>query len=240
MSSANSVSQAESFPGVPRGENFPAALVDRLGRARVMAVITVERVEDAAPLAVVLQQAGVHAVELAWRTPATLAVARAMKEATPSLILGLGTLLSAEQVRLAAEAGADFGVSPGLSVAVIEAARETKLAYAPGIQTASDLQTAVAMGCNVVKFFPAESAGGLAHLKSLHAPFAHLGLRYIPLGGLTEDNVDGYLKEESVVAVGGSWIAPPTLIRARAWEEVRQRAQAMVLRAEKFSSLRHS
>ena len=178
------------------------------------------------PLARAVVGGGVLASGLAWRTPAFLEALVAIKRDVPELLVAAGTLLSPEQVHRVQAAGADFGVSPGLSVAVLEEARKCQFPFMPGVQTASDLHRAIELGCRWLKYFPAESAGGLAHLRNLHAPFAHLGLRYLPLGGINESNVAAYLNERPVAAVGGSWIAPAESVSQRAWEKIRQRAVA--------------
>ncbi len=222
--------------GVPAPLLFPLPLARRLEQETVVAVITIERAEDAVPLARALVDGGVRGIELAWRTAGTLAALTAIKREVPEMLIGAGTLLSKEQVRAVTGAGADFGVSPGFSAPVVREASRCGLPFAPGVQTASEVQVAIEHGCRWLKFFPAESAGGLAHLRSLHAPFAHLGLRYIALGGITEANAMAYLSEPSVGAIGGSWIAPAALVRERAWDLVQQRARAvrtMIERLEK-------
>lgn len=213
-------------PGMPPGDAFVAGIEARVAKARIVAVITVDEVADAVPLARALVAGGICAMELAWRTAEFLPALRAIKQEVPEMLAGAGTLLTPEQVEAVHAAGADFGVSPGLSGRVVAAARRVGLPYAPGVMTPSDLHAAVELGCRFVKFFPAVSSGGLAHLKSIHAPFAHLGLRYLVLGGVSEANAAEYLREPSVVALGGSWIAPPALVRQRAWDTIRERALA--------------
>lgn len=222
---------ATSIPGIPPGDLFSPLLAERLFASRLVAVITVEDPADAVPLARALVDGGIRAVELAWRSAATLEALAGIRRVAPELLLGIGTLLSSEQVRQVHEVGADFGVSPGLSPAVVEASRHVGLSYAPGVQTPSDVQAAVERGCRVLKFFPAETAGGLAHLRALHAPFAHLGMRFIALGGLTVENSSAYLRESCVGAIGGSWIAPANLVRQGKWDAIRQLAAAACERA---------
>lgn len=225
--SATTAGAGEAHPGV-----FPPELLSRLCAQRIIAVITVDEVQQAVTLARTLVEGGVMAMELAWRTPVTLDALEAIVREVPEMMAGVGTLLSAEQVRAVADAGAAFGVSPGMSAAVVTAARRHGLPFAPGVQTPSDLQAALESGCRLVKFFPAESAGGLVHLRSMHAPFAHLGLRYIALGGIDAQKAAGYLAEPCVAAVGGSWIAPTALVRQGAWEQIRRNAAAARALAE--------
>lgn len=211
---------------LPETTNFPSELRAIIRAHRIVAVISVDTVQSAVPLARALAAGGIRVVELAWRTKATCGALEAIVREVPEMIVGVGTLLSAGLVRAAMDGGAAFGVSPGISAEVIAAAKRNRLPFAPGIQTPSDLQLAVECGCRFVKYFPAESAGGVAHLRNLHAPMAHLGIEYLPLGGIKEGNAAGYLAEPWVAAVGGSWIAPAELVQHGAWDEIRTRAQA--------------
>src|SRR5688572_977356 len=136
----------------------------RIEQARLIAVITLDRVEDAAPLGRALEAGGVRAVELALRTPAGLGALAAMKAACPGLTIGAGTVLFPEQVRQVQEAGADFAVSPGINPRIVGLARELGLPFAPGICTPSDVEAALELGCRLLKFFPAVPAGGLEYL----------------------------------------------------------------------------
>lgn len=204
---------------------FAAELEDTLCRDSLLAVLTIKNAEDAVPLAQALVDGGVRIMELAWRTSATLAALEAIRREVPEMLAGVGTLLRVEQLAAAQNAGAAFGVSPGLSVALLKGAAKLGFSYAPGVMTPSEIQVAVENGSSFLKYFPAESAGGRAHLKSMNAPFAHLGLRYIVLGGLNEDNAAGYLEEPCVSVLGGSWIAPPDLISRKDWKSISERAK---------------
>lgn len=211
---------------VPPATGFPEECVQRLKCERVFAVVTIERADEAIPLAQALIAGGIHAIELAWRTSAAEGATKAIHAAFPNMCLGAGTLLTAEQVDRAQAAGATFGVSPGFSVITVQAAKRAKFPFAPGVQTASDLQGAIEQGCRMLKYFPAVTAGGLEHLSAISGPFAHLGLQFLPLGGVTERNAAEYLAHPSVAAIGGSWIVPGALIRNAAWREIKQRASS--------------
>jgi 2-dehydro-3-deoxyphosphogluconate aldolase/(4S)-4-hydroxy-2-oxoglutarate aldolase len=203
---------------------FPQALIERLSEEGLLAVLTIEDPDTAVPLSKALVEGGVRAMELAWRTPATMECLEKITAEVPEMIVGIGTILNKEQLHKARQNGAAFGVSPGYSRQLVSTAFELEFPYAPGVMTPSDIQEAVQQGCQLLKYFPAESAGGIKHLRTMNAPFAHLNLRYIILGGLTEDNADGYLKEPCVSVLGGSWIAPKELIEQRDWNTIRQRA----------------
>ena len=123
------------------------------------------------------------------------------------------------------EAGAAFGVAPGVNVEVIRYARDKGLAFGPGVMTPTDIDQSVALGCEVLKFFPAGSSGGLAHLKNIAAPYQHLGLQFIPLGGIKASNMMEYIDSPLVTAIGGSWIAPRELIAAKDWGQIEANAR---------------
>jgi 2-dehydro-3-deoxyphosphogluconate aldolase/(4S)-4-hydroxy-2-oxoglutarate aldolase len=204
---------------------LPRELEERLAAEGILAVLTIDEVAAATPLARALVDGGIRAIELAWRTPATLEVLAAIRRDVPELLVGIGTILCPDQLKQAQAGDAAFGVSPGLSPVLLEAARALGFPYAPGVMTPSDVQVAVSHGCRLLKFFPAESSGGLAHLRNIHTPFAHLKPRYIALGGLNENNAAAYLAEPAVAVLGGSWIAPRDLIGKKDWAAIRQRAR---------------
>ncbi len=199
---------------------FDPKLAARIEEAGIVAVLVIDDAKDAVPVARALLAGGVSAIELTLRTPAALDALRAIKSEVPELVVGVGTILTVEQVKQVAEAGAAFGVAPGINPRVLAAARETGLSFAPGIVTPSDIEQAIEHGCKLMKFFPAEPSGGLAYLKAIAAPYAHLGLRFVPLGGLNAKNMASYLADSAVTALGGSWLAPRELIKARDWEKI--------------------
>ena len=203
---------------------FPEPIVQRLSKCGVVAVLVVDDVQDAVPLAQALLDGGIDAMELTLRTPAAIDALVAVGKQVPDMLAGIGTILQPDQVQQVFDAGAAFGVAPGMNPRVVEAAQKIGLPFAPGITTPSELESALEFGCRDVKFFPAEPSGGLKYLKSMAAPYAHLGVRFVPLGGLTQDNVGTYLADPLVLAVGGSWLAPRDLIRSGDWLTIRNRA----------------
>ncbi|MFV1996296.1 MAG: bifunctional 4-hydroxy-2-oxoglutarate aldolase/2-dehydro-3-deoxy-phosphogluconate aldolase [Verrucomicrobiales bacterium] len=204
---------------------FPSELLERIESCGVIAVLVIDKAEHAVPLAEALLVGGVEVMELTLRTPAALPALVEIKREVPAMVAGVGTILSVAQVDEALEAGADFGVSPGVNPAVVERAAERGLPFAPGIMTPSDIEQAVALGCRELKFFPAETSGGLDHLTGIAAPYAHLGLHFIPLGGISSRNMLSYLGCPCVPAVGGSWIAPRDMISGGDWGAIRARAE---------------
>jgi 2-dehydro-3-deoxyphosphogluconate aldolase / (4S)-4-hydroxy-2-oxoglutarate aldolase len=203
---------------------FPPELRARIRRAGVVAVLVIEDVEKAVPLAETLVGAGVDVMELAMRTPASMEALERIASRVPAMLAGVGTILRPDQVAEAQRRGAAFAVSPGTNRAVLEAAIASGVPMAPGIAIPSDIETALEYGCRILKFFPAEPQGGLGYLRAIHAPYAHLGVEYIPLGGVSEANCREYLAEKSVIAVGGSWIAPRERIDAGDWKGIGQTA----------------
>ena len=200
----------------------------RLTAKGVVAVLMIDRVDDAVPVAEALLRGGVDAMELTLRTEAALPALELITESVPEMFAGIGTILKPDQVIQARDSGAAFGVSPGTNVEVIEAAHAAGLPFAPGIMTPSDIERALPFGCEILKFFPAGSSGGIKHLKNIAAPYAHLGLKYVPLGGVNEDNMTDYLKEDIIAAVGGSWIAHRDLIASGQWDQITSNASSAV------------
>jgi 2-dehydro-3-deoxyphosphogluconate aldolase/(4S)-4-hydroxy-2-oxoglutarate aldolase len=200
----------------------------RLTAKGVVAVLMIDRVDDAVPVAEALLHGGVDAMELTLRTDAALPALKSIAESVPEMLAGIGTILKPDQIVQAKDSGAAFGVSPGTNVDVIEAAQEAGLPFAPGIMTPSDIERALPFGCEILKFFPAGSSGGIKHLKNIAAPYAHLGLKYVPLGGVNQENMTDYLKEDIIAAVGGSWIAARDLIASGQWDQITSNASSAV------------
>ncbi|HPA17322.1 MAG TPA: bifunctional 4-hydroxy-2-oxoglutarate aldolase/2-dehydro-3-deoxy-phosphogluconate aldolase [Verrucomicrobiae bacterium] len=208
--------------------NFPASLFEQICRNPIIAVLTLEDPGAAPDLARALLAGGVRGVELTLRTPAALESLKRLKEAAPELILGAGTVLTPAQVKQVKDVGVAFAVSPGLNPRVVRAAQEAGVPFAPGICTPSDIEGALELGCTLLKYFPAETSGGLKHLKNMAAPYMHLGVGFIPLGGLNEANMLDYLGDSLIPAIGGSWIAPRDKIAARDWAAIEGNARRAV------------
>jgi 2-dehydro-3-deoxyphosphogluconate aldolase / (4S)-4-hydroxy-2-oxoglutarate aldolase len=201
-------------------------LEEILRAARVIPVITIEREDDAVPLARALVAGGVFALEITLRTPAAPAAARAIAGAVPQAIIGIGTVLTPQDLDSARNLGARFAVSPGATPELLDAAASGDLPFVPGVQTASEIMAALTRGFDVVKFFPAVPAGGIAALKSLAGPFPQV--RFCPTGGIGEENALDWLKLPNVASVGGSWLTPAADIRAGNWDAITARARRAV------------
>lgn len=203
---------------------FDPELQSAVRSSGVVAVLVIDRVEDAVPMAEALLAGGVKILELTLRTPAAMGALKAIRAALPEMTVGIGTILNVDQVKESVDAGAAFGVAPGLNPKVVEAALSAGLSFAPGIVTPSDIEAALDFGCRLMKFFPAGPSGGLAYLKTIAAPYVHLGVEYIPLGGLNAGNMGEYLSNPICAAVGGSWIAARPLIQEQQWGKITELA----------------
>jgi len=198
----------------------------RLRESGVVAVLIIDAVEDAVPVAEALLMGGVRAMELTLRTPAALKGLEAIRTKVPQMLAGVGTIIRPDQVDAVLDVGGMFGVSPGMSPAVVQRALASGLPFAPGICTPSDIERALEFDRKLLKFFPAETSGGLKYLQNIGAPYQHLGLGYVPLGGLTLLNMGTYLQSPLIAAIGGSWLAPRELIKEGKWEAIQEAAEA--------------
>jgi 2-dehydro-3-deoxyphosphogluconate aldolase / (4S)-4-hydroxy-2-oxoglutarate aldolase len=200
------------------------SLTATISRARLVAVLTVDSTEQAVLASQALHDGGITAIELTLRTPVAIDAIRAVRSRVPELFVGAGTVLSTAQVDQVQDAGAHFAVAPGLDPAIVEAAAAAGLPFAPGVATPSELGQALALGCKLLKLFPAGHLGGLPYIETIAAPFAHLAPRFIPLGGVTLANTTDYLRSPLIAAVGGSFLAPPHLIQSGSWSTITRKA----------------
>jgi len=198
----------------------------QLARHRLVPVIVIDSAADAVPLAEALLAGGLPVIELTMRTPAAEAAIRAAAK-IGNMLVGAGTILTIDMARRAMDAGASFIVTPGFGPKIVEFCVGQGIPILPGCANATDLQAAVGdFNLPVVKFFPAEAAGGLKTLKALHAPFP--SVKFMPTGGITVDNLKGYLDFSPVLACGGSWMATRDMIAARQFDKIRQLAAESV------------
>jgi 2-dehydro-3-deoxyphosphogluconate aldolase/(4S)-4-hydroxy-2-oxoglutarate aldolase len=196
---------------IPRREKLAALF----RQAIVIPVLTIERLEHAVPLARALVAGGVRVLEVTLRTSVAVDAARAIIAEVPDAVVGIGTILNGEDLARAKALGAVFGISPGATPELLQAAAASDLPFAPGIATASELMAALAAGFDLVKFFPAEQSGGIKALRALAGPFPNA--RFCPTGGIGEANATSWLAEPNVVCVGGSWVCPAADVRSGNW-----------------------
>lgn len=187
---------------------------------RLICVAVIDKAGDAVPLAEALLAGGLNTIEITFRTASAAEAIACIRKDVPQMCVGAGTLLAADQVKQAVDAGAQFGVSPGLSEAVSSAANANKLPLFPGVVTPTEVMRALELGWRHLKFFPAETFGGVNALKALSGPFGHTGVKFIPTGGITAATLPDYLALPQVAAVGGSWMAERKLIAEKAWAKI--------------------
>ncbi|MFI5679524.1 bifunctional 4-hydroxy-2-oxoglutarate aldolase/2-dehydro-3-deoxy-phosphogluconate aldolase [Streptomyces cellulosae] len=204
-----------SVPSSPLPAPAPASVLDL---APVVPVVVVRDAADAVPLARALVAGGLPAIEVTLRTPAALDAVRAIVAEVPDAVVGVGTVITPEQVAEAVEAGARFLVSPGWTDVLLTAMRESGVPFLPGVSTTSEVVALLERGVREMKFFPAEAAGGTAYLKSLAGPLPQA--RFCPTGGVGPGNAREYLALPNVGCVGGTWMLPESAIEARDWGRV--------------------
>ena len=191
---------------------------DRLTRYRVLPVITPHDPATVTQLCAALQHGGMQAVEITLRTPQALAAITAVKQALPELVVAAGTVCTPQDMQQAAAAGADFCVSPGIAVDLLEAAQTMGMDFLPGVASASEILLGRRYGLDCLKFFPAQALGGAAALKTLAGPFPQV--YFCPSGGLNADNFRALLALPNVVCCGGSWFIEDALVEAGCWDEI--------------------
>ncbi len=194
------------------------AVLEQFGKIGIVPVVVLDDAKDAEPLARALCAGGLPCAEVTFRTAAAEESIRIISKQFPEMLVGAGTVLSTEQADRAVEAGAKFIVSPGLNPKVVQYCLDKKIPVTPGTQTPSEMEQALEMGLDVVKFFPAEPAGGLKMIKAVAAPYTTL--KFMPTGGINLGNVEDYLKYDRILACGGSWMVKGDLVRAGKFDEI--------------------
>ena len=194
--------------------------VESFLKQRLLCVAVIDQADDAVPLAEALLAGGLNCMEVTFRTAGAAEAIRRIRQGVPQIAIGAGTLLTADNVKQAVDVGAQFGVSPGLSEFVSRAAHENKLPLFPGVVTPTEIMRALELGWKHLKFFPAETFGGVNALKALIGPFGHTGVKFIPTGGITAATLPNYLAIPQVAAIGGSWMAERKLVADKAWDKI--------------------
>lgn len=194
-------------------------LEEKFYETRVVPVVVLEDAEDAVPLAQALVEGGLLSAEVTFRTAAAEESIRRMTEAFPQMLVGAGTVLTKEQVDAAAAAGAKFIVSPGFDPEIVDYCLEKKIPVLPGCISPSEVAQAVKRGLTIVKFFPAEQAGGIAMIKAMAAPY--VGLKFMPTGGIKAGNLTEYLSCDKILCCGGSWMVKGDLVKAGNFGKIR-------------------
>ncbi len=195
-------------------------VLEQISKIGIVPVVKIDRVEDALPLAKALCAGGLPCAEVTFRTDAAAGAIKVMTENFPDMCVGAGTVLNAAQVDAAVEAGAQFIVSPGLNPRTVKYCQEKNVPITPGTSSPSDIELAIELGLDVVKFFPAEQSGGLAKIKAMAAPYVNM--KFMPTGGINAKNLNSYLDFPKIIACGGSWMVPGDLINAGEWDKIEQ------------------
>lgn len=199
-------------------------MLEMLSSRPIVPVIEINNPDDAVPLAKALIAGGIDVIEVTFRTDAAGAAITAIREQVPDMLVGAGTVVTEEQTKRALELGVAFGVAPGLNPRTIAAFKSAEIPFLPGVATPTEIETALSLGCTALKFFPAGPSGGIGMLKALSAPYASLGVRFCPTGGVNLDNISDYLSLPTVAAIGGSWIATKQHIEDGDWSGITARA----------------
>ena len=207
--------------------------VDKMECAGIVPVIKLENVADAENLARALYKGGIRCAEVTFRAEGADKVIASMVRAFPDMLVGAGTVLTCEQVDKAIAAGAKFCVAPGLNPAVVKHCLGKNVPFVPGVANGSQIEQAIELGIDFVKFFPAEQAGGLAYIKAIAAPYS--SVKFMPTGGINENNLNTYLAYKKIVCCGGSWIVPDKLVKERNWAAITELCEKAVNKMLDFS-----
>lgn len=212
------------------------ATTERLTRHPVIPVIVIEDENDAEPLAEALLAAGLDLIEVTLRTAAAAAALGRIIRRFPEMLVGAGTVITREQGERCLDLGVSFAVAPGFNPETVRLFEQGGVPFIPGVLSPSEIESAYAHGCSLLKFFPAEAAGGPKMLRALAAPYESLGIRFCPTGGVSLDNMKEYLSLPQVFAVGGSWLASKRQIAEQQWPVITQQAREALSRAREVSS----
>lgn len=193
-------------------------ILDKISELKIVPVVVLNDAKDARPLAKALVEGGLPCAEVTFRTDAAEESIRIMTEEYPDMLVGAGTVLTTDQVDRAVAAGAKFIVSPGLNPRIVKYCVERDILIVPGCSNASDIEQALENGLEVVKFFPAEQAGGLPMIKALAAPYVNV--KFMPTGGVNQKNINDYLSFKKIIACGGTWMVKSDLVEAGNFEEI--------------------
>jgi 2-dehydro-3-deoxyphosphogluconate aldolase/(4S)-4-hydroxy-2-oxoglutarate aldolase len=196
-------------------------IIALLEKLKVIPVISIEDPGKALPLADALIEGGLPLAEITFRTEAAARAISIMARERPEMNVCAGTVLNSDQLKKARDAGARFGVAPGFDPALVEEASRINFPFVPGVLTPSEVTMAINHGLKLLKYFPAETSGGIKLLKSIIAPFAHLDIKFSPTGGIGKDTYQDYLNIPQVISVGGSWVAGKEDINQANWEKIK-------------------
>lgn len=207
-------------------------VLKKISEVGILPVVVLDDAKDAKDLAKALIEGGLPCAEVTFRTAAAEESIRVISEAYPEMLVGAGTVLSVDQVKKAVAAGAKFIVSPGFDEEVVKYCLDNNIPVTPGVCTPSDVQNGYKMGLDVLKFFPAEPSGGLSMIKAIAAPYTMM--KFIPTGGINENNMEDYLKYDRILAIGGSWMVKSSLVKSGEFDKIREMSKTAVARVKEI------
>ncbi|WP_120819348.1 bifunctional 4-hydroxy-2-oxoglutarate aldolase/2-dehydro-3-deoxy-phosphogluconate aldolase [Helicobacter pylori] len=193
-------------------------IIEILQISPIIPVVVIEDIKDAVPLAQSLIEGGIHIIEVTLRSSCALEAIELIAKNVPKMRVGVGTILNPTQLEQAQNRGAEFLISPGLTIKLLEYAKKKDMPLIPGVSSSSEVMQALELGYNALKFFPAEYCGGVKLLNAFNGPFK--GVKFCPTGGISADNMHSYLNLENVLCVGGSWLTPKNLIQNKEWDKI--------------------
>lgn len=193
-------------------------IIEVLQISPIVPVVVIEDIKDAVPLAQSLIEGGIHIIEVTLRSSCTLEAIELIAKNVPKMCVGAGTILNPTQLEQAQNRGAEFLISPGLTIKLLEYAKKKDMPLIPGVSSSSEVMQALELGYSALKFFPAEYCGGVKLLNAFNGPFK--GVKFCPTGGISADNMRSYLNLENVLCVGGSWLTPKNLIQNKEWDKI--------------------
>ncbi|GAA7021468.1 bifunctional 4-hydroxy-2-oxoglutarate aldolase/2-dehydro-3-deoxy-phosphogluconate aldolase [Helicobacter pylori] len=193
-------------------------IIEILQISPIIPVVVIEDIKDAVPLAQSLVEGGIHIIEVTLRSSCALEAIELIAKNVPKMRVGAGTILNPTQLEQAQNRGAEFLISPGLTIKLLEYAKKKDMPLIPGVSSSSEVMQALELGYNALKFFPAEYCGGVKLLNAFNGPFK--GVKFCPTGGISADNMRSYLNLENVLCVGGSWLTPKNLIQNKEWDKI--------------------
>ncbi|GAA7678284.1 bifunctional 4-hydroxy-2-oxoglutarate aldolase/2-dehydro-3-deoxy-phosphogluconate aldolase [Helicobacter pylori] len=193
-------------------------IIEVLQISPIIPVVVIENIKDAVPLAQSLVEGGIHIIEVTLRSSCALETIELIAKNVPKIRVGAGTILNPTQLEQAQNRGAEFLISPGLTIKLLEYAKKKDMPLIPGVSSSSEVMQALELGYNALKFFPAEYCGGVKLLNAFNGPFK--GVKFCPTGGISIDNMRSYLNLENVLCVGGSWLTPKNLIQNKEWDKI--------------------
>ncbi|WP_441705962.1 bifunctional 4-hydroxy-2-oxoglutarate aldolase/2-dehydro-3-deoxy-phosphogluconate aldolase [Helicobacter pylori] len=193
-------------------------IIEVLQISPIIPVVVIEDIKDAVPLAQSLVEGGIQIIEVTLRSSCALEAIELIAKNVPKMRVGAGTILNPTQLEQAQNRGAEFLISPGLTIKLLEYAKKKDMLLIPGVSSSSEVMQALELGYNALKFFPAEYCGGVKLLNAFNGPFK--GVKFCPTGGISIDNMRSYLNLENVLCVGGSWLTPKHLIQNKEWDKI--------------------